>query len=190
MIISNSLIQSYPIAEIFKNSAAYQASSIEHHLYEKKDGQYCIKKPLSSSEVIEMAKNILSENINHEAAIESSDSMKDYLTMQLSNQERELFCVLYLNAKRQPIAFEVLFSGTISGAEIHPREIMKRIIAHNASAVVLAHNHPSSNVKPSFEDIRATQRIKNALAYIDVALVDHFVISQGASFSFAENGEL
>ena len=111
-----------------------------------------------------------------------------YLKLRLSNKEREVFSVLFLDTRHRVLAYEELFFGTIDGAEVHPREIAKAALKHNAAAVILGHNHPSGNPEPSPGDRAVTARIKTALAVLDIRVLDHFVIGTGAPTSMAARG--
>lgn len=114
---------------------------------------------------------------------------KDYLKMQLSELKSEVFSVLFLDNCHRFIAFERLFQGTIDGATVYPREVVKAALHHNAAAVILSHNHPSGNTNPSASDKTLTTRLTDALALVDVRVLDHIIVGDGL-YSFAENGEL
>ena len=104
--------------------------------------------------------------------------------------EHEVFACLWLDAQNRLIAYEELFRGSLDGAEVHPREVAKRCLAHNAAAVILGHNHPSGNPEPSAADRSVTARLKQSLALLDVRVLDHFVIGDGAPVSLARRGWL
>ena len=106
----------------------------------------------------------------------------------LRHQPQEIFAALFLDTRHRALAFEELFRGTIDGAEVHPREIARRALAHNAAAVIVGHNHPSGNPEPSAADRAVTARLKQALALVDVRLLDHFVIADGPPVSLAGRG--
>ena len=110
--------------------------------------------------------------------------------MRLRDLQHEVFCCVYLDNRNRVIAFEELFRGTIDGASVHPREVVKEALSRNAAAVILAHNHPSGVAEPSVADQMVTQRLKEALALIEVRLLDHLVIGDGVCESFAERGLL
>lgn len=114
----------------------------------------------------------------------------DYLRLKLMPEPSEVFVAVFLNAKHQVIACETLFRGTIDAAQIHPRVVVQRALFHNASALVVAHQHPSGCSEPSSSDERLTQRLKNALECVDVRLLDHFIIGKGQPYSFAANALL
>jgi DNA repair protein RadC len=112
----------------------------------------------------------------------------EFLRMRLAGIEQEVFYVMYLDSRHSIIAAEVAFSGTIDGAEIYPREIVKLALRHNAAAIICAHNHPSHNVEPSAADRAVTARLKQALALVDVRLLDHFIVTAGGCTSLAARG--
>jgi len=101
---------------------------------------------------------------------------------------REVFAALYLDTRHRALGFEELFRGSIDGAEVHPRALVERALAHGAAAVIVGHNHPSGNPEPSAADRAVTQRLKQALALVDVRLLDHFVVGDGAPVSMAARG--
>lgn len=114
-----------------------------------------------------------------------------YCQLKLGAEEREHFGVLFMDTRHRVIAWEVLFMGTIDGAEVHPREVVKACLKHNAAAVIIAHNHPSGSAEPSAADIAVTARLKQALALVDVRLLDHFICTAaGAPTSLAARGQV
>ncbi|WP_333629415.1 DNA repair protein RadC, partial [Stenotrophomonas cyclobalanopsidis] len=113
-----------------------------------------------------------------------------YLQHRLRGQARELFLVLFLDNRHRLIACEELFAGTINTAPVYPREVVRRALLHNAAAVILSHNHPSGDPEPSGADARITEELQQALALVDIRLLDHFVIGEGRPVSFAERGLL
>jgi DNA repair protein RadC len=115
---------------------------------------------------------------------------RDFLQMRLRDLSYEAFCCLWLDNRCRVIAFDELFRGTLDTANVHAREVVKQALARNAAAVILAHNHPSGVAEPSVADQMVTQRLKEALALIDVRLMDHLVIGDGVCESFAERGLL
>ncbi len=140
--------------------------------------------------ILEMARRYLNESIRQQSALENPTDTKLFLKSQLAHQQREVFACLYLDSKHQPITFEELFFGTIDGASVHPREVVKSTLQHNASAVIFAHNHPSGNTQPSQADIHITQQLSKALKLIDVSVLDHIIIGKGETASLAELGHL
>ncbi len=123
-------------------------------------------------------------------AFTSTRAAREWLILNMAGLEREEFRVLYLNNQNQLIAGETLFTGTINRTEVHPREVIKRALYHNAAAVVLAHNHPSGEVTPSKADRLITERLVQALALVDIRVPDHLIIGGSQVFSFAEHGLL
>ncbi|WP_372870902.1 DNA repair protein RadC [Shewanella sp.] len=116
--------------------------------------------------------------------------VKDYLKLRMAAYEREVFAVLLLDSQHRLIACEELFFGTIDAAAVYPREVVKLTLSRNAAAVIFAHNHPSGIPEPSAADRRITERLVNALATVDVPVLDHLVIGQVDVVSFAERGWL
>jgi len=121
--------------------------------------------------------------------LSSPEDTRAFLVLQLRDNPSEVFAALFLDNRHRVIAFEELFHGTIDGASVHPREVVKRSLYHNAAALILAHNHPSGMAEPSQADQRITQRLKEALALVDVRVLDHIVIGDKL-VSFAERGLL
>ncbi|WP_409224336.1 RadC family protein [Escherichia coli] len=119
-----------------------------------------------------------------------SPTFTEWLILNMAGLEREEFRVLYLNNQNQLIAGETLFTGTINRTEVHPREVIKRALYHNAAAVVLAHNHPSGEVTPSKADRLITERLVQALGLVDIRVPDHLIVGGNQVFSFAEHGLL
>lgn len=123
-------------------------------------------------------------------ALRGPMAVKQYLTLQLAALEHEVFAVLLLDTQRRVIACEHLFRGTIDNASVHPREVVKTALRHNASAMIVAHNHPSGHSQPSEDDLLLTNTLKAALALVDVQLLDHIVIGGLCAVSLAERGEM
>lgn len=120
----------------------------------------------------------------------SPEATRDFLKLRLDGIAYEVFAVVLLDNRHGVIRYVELFRGTIDGAHVHPREVVRIVLEHNAAAVILAHNHPSGVTEPSQADIRITQRLKEALALIDVRVLDHLIIGEGQGLSFAERGLL
>lgn len=138
--------------------------------------------------VLNTALNILANVIVKGDALTDPTMAGKYMTVRLSNQPSEVFAVLFLDIRHRAIAYEELFYGTIDGAEVHPREVVRRALHHNAAAVILGHNHPSGDTEPSAADRAVTARIKQALGLVDVRLLDHFVVGAGRYTAFAARG--
>lgn len=140
--------------------------------------------------VLEMARRHLSERLVRNDVLQNPDDTRRYLEMKLGCFPYEVFATLFLDNRHRVIAFEELFRGTIDGASVHPREVVRRALRHNAAAVIFAHNHPSGVSEPSHADQRITQRLRDALTLIDVRVLDHIVVGAGESTSLAERGML
>ena len=139
--------------------------------------------------VVEMSRRYLEENMKRGDAMNNVSDVKKYLNSRLQQYPFEVFACLFLDNKHRVIEYEELFRGTIDAASVHPREIVRRVLHHNAAAIVLAHNHPSGVAEPSQADNAITQKIKDALEMIDVRVLDHFIIGDNV-VSFAERGLL
>ena len=122
--------------------------------------------------------------------ISNPGTVRKFLKLKLTEQEREVFAVLFLDNQHRLIEYEELFFGTIDGASVHPREVAKSALKHNAAAVIFAHNHPSGLAEPSQADQRITDRLKSALSLLDIRVLDHMIVGDAAVFSFAERGLL
>jgi DNA repair protein RadC len=138
--------------------------------------------------VLEMSRRHLLETLRRGDALESPEATRRFLAARLRDRPHEVFACLFLDNRHRVIAFEELFHGTIDGASVHPREVVKRTLAHNAAALILAHNHPSGVAEPSHADQAITRRLCDALALVDVRVLDHFIIGDGQAVSFAERG--
>jgi DNA repair protein RadC len=149
---------------------------------------------LNDDSIIESALKILESRISYSSAsppLTSPQASKDYVKLQLATFEHEVFACLFLDNRHHVITFEELFRGTIDGASVYPREVVKACLRHNSAAVILAqaHNHPSGVAEPSVADERITKRLKDALALIDVRVLDHLIVGEEV-ISFAERGLL
>jgi DNA repair protein RadC len=138
--------------------------------------------------VLEMARRHLQEQLTRADTLDSPATTRDFLASRLRHLPHEVFACLFLDNRHRVIAFEELFRGTIDGASVHPREVVRRVLAHNAAAVILAHNHPSGVTEPSRADIQLTRRLTDALALVDVRVLDHIIIGEGPGASLAERG--
>lgn len=138
--------------------------------------------------VLEMGRRHLAASIQRESALESPQAVRDFLKAKLRHELHEVFACLFLDTKHRVLAFEILFYGTIDGASVYPRQVVKRALANNAAALILTHNHPSGVAEPSQADKVLTERLKEALALVDVRVLDHFIIGDGEPLSMVENG--
>lgn len=141
--------------------------------------------------VLEMSRRALSEAMKQGDALSTPAAVRDYLRLQLAGLPYEVFYALWLDAQNRLIAAEELFHGTLTQTSVYPREVVKKALAHNAAAVVLAHNHPSGVAEPSSADEFLTRELKQALALVDVRVLDHFIVAGSSqALSFAERGLL
>jgi DNA repair protein RadC len=140
--------------------------------------------------VLEMGRRYLHEELQAREALTSPADSRRFLQAKLRHYPYEVFSCLFLDNRHRVIVFEELFRGTIDGASVHPREVVRRALAHNAAALILAHNHPSGVAEPSEADRRITLRLRDALALVDIRLLDHLVIGEADSVSLAERGWL
>jgi DNA repair protein RadC len=139
---------------------------------------------------LEISRRYLLESLQREDVLTSPEVARSYLTARLRDRPHEVFACLFLDNRHRVICFEELFRGTIDGATVHPREVVKTALAHNAAAVILAHNHPSGVAEPSRADEMLTRRLKDALALVDIRVLDHIVVGEGNAVSLAERGLL
>ena len=157
--------------------------------------QFCQSKGLGQAKyvqmqaVVEMSRRYLEEKIHRGDALDNVSDVKKYLKSRLQHYPFEVFSCLFLDNKHRVIEYEELFRGTIDGASVHPREVVRHVLHHNAAAIILAHNHPSGVAEPSQSDIHITNKLKQALEIIDVRVLDHFIIGD-EMVSFAERGLL
>lgn len=141
------------------------------------------------SAALELARRALINPLKERDALTSPQAVRDWLRLYLGGLQHEVFVALWLDAQNRLISTEELFRGTLTQTSVYPREVVKRALANNAGAVILAHNHPSGLTDPSAADMALTSTLKQALALIEVKVLDHFVVASGATpLSFAERG--
>jgi DNA repair protein RadC len=136
----------------------------------------------------ELVRRSLLETLRHRDALSSPSSVRDYLRVSLAGRDYEVFMVLFLDAQNRVIASEEMFRGTLTQTSVYPREVVKCALAHNAAAVIFAHNHPSGVAEPSHADEVLTQALKQALSLVDIKVLDHFIVAGGSAVSMAERG--
>lgn len=140
--------------------------------------------------VFEMSRRALQEQLRERDALASPQAVRDYLRLRLGGLQREVFLALFLDAQNRVLAVDELFSGTLTQTAVYPREVVKRALHHNAAAAIFAHNHPSGLAEPSRADELLTKTLKEALALVEVRVLDHFVVAGNTALSFAERGLL
>lgn len=138
--------------------------------------------------VLEMAKRHLAEQLTREHVFTSVENVRQFLTAQLRHKPHEVFAALFLDNQHRLLNYQELFHGTIDGASVYPREVVKKVLQINAAAVIFAHNHPSGVAEPSQADRHITIQLRDALSLVDVRVLDHFVVGDGEITSFAERG--
>lgn len=138
---------------------------------------------------VEISRRILMETVKRGNVFSNADSTRRFLSLKMRNYKSEVFACIFLDNHHRLIEFEELFKGTINAANVHPRELIKRVLYHNASSVILVHNHPSGSSEPSSADRHITDELKQTLGSIDVQVLDHLIVGETIT-SFAERGLL
>jgi DNA repair protein RadC len=163
------------------------AKSIELELYVRDTSSY---RPATFEETLHAARRVLAERFRPGRSLRSPELVQEYLRFALASKEYEVFCLIGLDARHRLLGMVELFRGTVDGAQVHPREVVKELLRLNAVAAIIAHNHPSQICEPSAADEMITKRIRDALALIDIRLLDHFVVGIHEVVSFARRGLL
>lgn len=140
--------------------------------------------------VLELSRRHLAEQLQQGDALTDPAMTRQYLTARLREYQYEVFACLFLDNRHRILGFEELFRGTINGASVHPREVVRQALGYNAAAVIFSHNHPSGVAEPSEADRSITQHLQKALNLIDIRVLDHIIIGDGESVAFAERGWL
>jgi DNA repair protein RadC len=142
-----------------------------------------------SHHIIRQAQVLISRRFRPGAPVLSRPKqVREFLRLRLGSLDHEIFCCFYLNNRHRLIAFEELFRGTVDCAQVHPRDVLRQALHHNATAVIFAHNHPSGTLEPSPADDFITRRLKDLLTLMDVRVVDHIIVGERGCYSFAEHG--
>ncbi|MGO9950331.1 MAG: RadC family protein [Steroidobacteraceae bacterium] len=153
-------------------------------------GDYDELRAATTAEIIAAARRAMTRRVHRGTSMSSPRAVREFLAVKLGTLEHEIFAVLLLDTRHRLIDYVELFRGTINGASVHPREVVKLALARNAAALVLAHPHPSGSPEPSQADELITRRLKEALALVDIAVLDHVIVAGGETVSFAERGML
>ena len=140
--------------------------------------------------VLELARRALAQQLQERTVFDAPETVKHYLQLHLAAKGHEVFAVLFLDSQHRLLALEELFRGTLTQTSVYPREVVLRALHHHSAAVVLAHNHPSGSVQPSRADRALTQHLRQALALVDVRVLDHLIVGAGQCLSMAEQGDL
>ena len=138
--------------------------------------------------IFEMSRRALSEQLQQRDVFKSPQAVRDYLVLKLGSLTKEVFLVLFLDTQNRLLASEEMFSGSLSETSVYPREVLKRALHHNAASVIFAHNHPSGIAQQSQADELLTKQLKQALALVDVRVLDHFIVAGNNTLSFSERG--
>jgi DNA repair protein RadC len=139
---------------------------------------------------VELARRQMQDTLRDDSALAAPQTIRTFLLAQLRDRPYEVFCCLFLDKRHRLIAFEELFRGSVDGARVHAREVVRQALFHNAAAVILAHNHPSGAEEPSPADELITKRLKEALALMEIRVLDHLIVADAQCFSFTEHGLL
>ena len=140
--------------------------------------------------IFEMSRRALSEQLQSRDVLKSPQAVRDYLVLKLGSLTKEVFLVLFLDTQNRLVATEEMFSGSLKETSVYPREVLKRALHHNAASVIFAHNHPSGIAQQSQADELLTKQLKQALALVDVRVLDHFIVAGNHTLSFVERGLL
>lgn len=143
---------------------------------------------MTDQDIIARALELMRARHQRGAALSCPADTANYLRLELAERPHEVFAAIFLDNRHRVLAFEELFQGTIDGASVYPREVVRYALQYNAAALIIAHNHPSGVAEPSMADEHITKRLKDALALIDVRVIDHIVVGTEGSVSFAERG--
>jgi DNA repair protein RadC len=140
--------------------------------------------------VLELSRRALAQQMTQKPVLDTPATLQDFVRLQIGSKPYESFMVIFIDATQKLIAFEELFRGTLHSAAVYPREVALRALHHHAAGVVLAHNHPSGEVKPSHQDMALTSKLKAALGLLDIVVLDHVIVSEQHAFSMHEEGVL
>ena len=151
-------------------------------------GYYATERPVNQDDILNMAKQLIQRKYQRGRLIDSPNRAAEYLPIKLAHLEQETFWALFLDNSHRILAFEQLFTGTLNQAAVYPREVVKRALQLNAAALIFAHNHPSGESQPSRSDIEITQKLKTALALLDIVVLDHFIVAGDTATSMADLG--
>ena len=144
--------------------------------------------PMDDEAILQAAEEILRKRFMRHGYMADPAVCRQYLKSHCAHLEHEVFGCIFLDNRHHVLAIEDMFHGTIDGAEVHPREVMKRALHHNAAAIIMYHNHPSGNPEPSAADRAVTTRLKQALSFVDVRVIDHVLVAGTTAVSLAARG--
>lgn len=153
-------------------------------------GRYIVDSPVTETDILHMAHQLARKRLSKGADLTSPTKVFSHLQILLQEQEHEVFALLLLDTKHRVIAFRELFQGTLDAASVYPREVVKLVLAHNAAAVILVHNHPSGDPEPSIADRKLTSTLRDALNLVGTRTLDHIIVGTEGCVSLAERGYL
>jgi DNA repair protein RadC len=169
------------------NHSDYSTNS-QSLLVKAHDNKYLLSEPVTTKQMYQLMLSLLEQEYFRTDQLTSPQKTIQYLQVKLAKYEQEVFCCIYLDTQHHVIGFEELFTGTLDSCSVYPRQIVKQCMLNNAAAVLFCHNHPSGDPSPSNADKVLTKRLQEALALIDIRVLDHIVIGGATSTSFAERG--
>ncbi len=172
-----------------ENAIQYDEPQLKHPLLQR-DTQPAERDESEQNAIIDLALDILAARHAPGSCLCSPADTTAYLRIKLADYKNEVFCAIFLDNRNRVLTFEEMFQGTLDGASVYPRVVVQRALEFNAAAVIFAHNHPSGVAEPSSADEQITRRLKDALALVDVRVLDHIVVGITATTSFAESGLL
>ncbi|GAC1030983.1 DNA repair protein RadC [Pseudomonas sp. No.21] len=153
-------------------------------------GTYLVESPVTEADILLMARQLANQRLRRGRALTSPREVFIHLQALLADYEHEVFALLLLDSKNRVITFHEMFRGTLDGASVYPREVVKMALAHNAAAIILVHNHPSGDPEPSHADRNLTHKLQEALNLVGVRTLDHVVVGKEGCVSLAESGYL
>jgi len=153
-------------------------------------GNYVFDGPVDATTILQVAEQIREARFHRENTLRHPSAANDFLVAKLALLEHEVFAVIFLDNRHAVLAFEILFTGSLTGASVYPREVVKRALQHNAAAVIFAHNHPSGVPEPSQADRDITSELQRALRIVEVRVLDHVIVGGNRTTSFAQRGLL
>ena len=154
----------------------------------ERPGTYRVDSVVTDDDILAMAREIARKRLSRGALLDGARPAKQFIEPLLRHHEQEVFGVVFLDTRNRVIAFKEMFRGTLDGASVYPREVVKLALSLNAGAVIFAHNHPSGDGQPSGADVRLTERLKSALSLVDVRALDHIVVGVESTVSMVEAG--
>lgn len=176
------------IADLCRQGVIMSSYSHIGFIATEEAGLYLTHRPVSSDEILTMANRLIKRKFARGRAMTSPSEAAAYLPSQMAGFEHETFWALFLDNQHRILAFEMLFTGTLASASVYPREVVKRALQLNAAAIIFAHNHPSGTAVPSQSDRDITRKLKDALALVEVNVLDHFIVGGDDVTSLAELG--